>query len=297
MDKVQSIKYLLSTKKDVQWGITVNTVGTQIIEKNYTSYPPAELHPEGFYFDIHKGRILDSWQLLYIHAGKGKMRDAKGNVRQINCGEMILLRPGVWHSYCPDPETGWEEFWIGFKGPVIDDRARQGFLDKDVYDVGIRENIVSLYNDAIQIAAQEKPSYQQYLAGTVNMLLGLAVYQDMNRTFSSDYIACKIDSAKAIMRARFHENINLEDIAEETGMSYSWFRKKFREYTGISPARYILGLRIQEACRLLAESALSIKEISWRLNFDDSSYFSAMFLREVGMSPKEYRHRFSSDLP
>lgn len=176
-------------------------------------------------------------------------------------------------------------------------RARQGFLDKDIYNVGVRENIVSLYNDAIQIAVQEKPSYQQYLAGIVNMLLGLAVYQDMNRTFSSDYIAGKIDSAKAIMRARFHEDIELEDIARETGMSYSWFRKKFREYTGISPARYILGLRIQEACRLLAESALSIKEISWRLNFDDSSYFSAMFLREVGMSPKEYRGKFSSDLP
>lgn len=297
MDKVQSIKYLLSTPKDVQWGITINTVGTQIIEKGYSSYPPAEKHPEGFYFDIRKGRILDSWQLLYIHAGKGKIRDDKGNVQQINCGEMILLRPGVWHSYYPDPETGWEEFWIGFKGRVIDDRARHGFLNKTIYNVGVRENIVSLYNEAIQVAVQEKTSYQQYLAGVVNLLLGLAVYHDTNMTVSSDYITGKIDAAKAIMRAHFYDDIELEDIAKETGMSYSWFRKKFREYTGISPARYILGLRIQEACRLLVESTLSIKEISWKLNFDDSSYFSSMFLREVGMSPKEYRGKFTSDLP
>lgn len=54
------------------------------------------------FFNVNKGRILDSWQLLYIHSGKGTMYDEKGNVTQINCGEMILLRPGVWHSYTPD---------------------------------------------------------------------------------------------------------------------------------------------------------------------------------------------------
>ena len=107
--------------------------------------------------------------------------------------------------------------------------------------------------------------------------------------------ADKIDTAKSIIRKRFREAINLEEVAKEAGMSYSWFRKKFREYNGISPARYILGLRISEACRLLAESSLSIKEVAWNLNFDDNSYFSAMFLREVGMSPKEYRKKFSAN--
>ena len=294
MDNIQSIKYLLSAKKDEQWGITINTVGTQTIEKDYVSYPPAEKHPEGFFFNVNKGRILDSWQLLYIHSGKDTMYDEKGNVTQINCGEMILLRPGVWHSYKPDLETGWEEFWIGFKGPVIDERAKLGFLSKTIYRVGVSEDIVSIYNDAIKIAIQEKPSYQQYLAGTVNMLLGLAVYRDTNHDVPTDYVSEKIDTAKHLIRSRFNENLDLEEIARDTGMSYSWFRKKFRELTGISPAKYILGLRIQEACRLLSESEFSIKEIAWRLNFDDASYFSAMFLREVGMSPKEYRSKFNA---
>lgn len=40
MDNIQSIKYLLSAKKDEQWGITINTVGTQTIEKDYVRYPP-----------------------------------------------------------------------------------------------------------------------------------------------------------------------------------------------------------------------------------------------------------------
>lgn len=53
MDNIQSIKYLLSAKKDEQWGITINTVGTQTIEKDYVSYPPAEKHPDAFFFNVN----------------------------------------------------------------------------------------------------------------------------------------------------------------------------------------------------------------------------------------------------
>ncbi len=292
MGKVQSIKYLISAPKDEEWGIVVNTVGTQTVEKGYASYPPAEKHPDGFYFDVKKGRILDSWQLLYIHSGRGVLYTAAGEEIPVNCGEMILLRPGVWHSYFPDRETGWEEYWIGFKGPVIEERREKGFLEKTVYSVGVKEDIVNLYNRAIQVAQQEKTSYQQLLAGVVNMLFGMAVYYDTNRAVAEDYAAAKIDAAKAIMREKFCEDLDLEALSKELGMSYSWFRKKFREYTSISPARYVLGLRIQEACRLLTESSLSIKEIAYSVNFDDNAYFSAMFLREVGMTPKEYQRKF-----
>lgn len=292
MDENKNIKYLLCAKRDENWGITVNTVGKQTIEKGYSTYPPQEKHPKGFYFDVHKGRILDSWQLLYIYSGKGCFYMEDGQMLEINCGDMILLKPGFWHSYLPSRETGWEEYWIGFRGPILTDRAASGFLDKSIFRVGVREDIVSLYNDAIQIAVQEKPSYQQYLAGTVNMLLGLTIYYDSNQSTAESYAADKINWAKALMKEKFRENLDLANIAQEAGMSYSWFRKKFREYTNISPARYILGLRIQEACRLLAESSLTIKEVAYSVQFDDCSYFSAMFLREVGMTPSEYRRRF-----
>lgn len=51
-------------------------------------------------------------------------------------------------------------------------------------------------------------------------------------------------------------------------------------------------LRLQEACRLLLGTAMSIKEIAFRLNYGDASYFSNMFRRNLGMTPLEYRNRF-----
>ena len=76
-------------------------------------------------------------------------------------------------------------------------------------------------------------------------------------------------------------------------MSYSWFRKMFRDYTNISPARYMQELRLQEACRLLSGTAMSIKEIAFRLGYSNALYFSAEFRRFTGESPRNFRRRLN----
>ncbi len=55
---------------------------------------------------------------------------------------------------------------------------------------------------------------------------------------------------------------------------------------------HIAGGFVDEGGRLLAESSLSIKEIAYSVNFDDNAYFATVFLREAGMTPKEYRRKF-----
>lgn len=94
------------------------------------------------------------------------------------------------------------------------------------------------------------------------------------------------------MRDEFSTGISPEEVARRVNMSYSWFRKMFRDYTNLSPARYMQQLRLQEACRLLSGTSLSIKEIAFRINCGDASYFSNLFRRHLRMTPVEYRMRF-----
>lgn len=75
----------------------------------------------------------------------------------------------------------------------------------------------------------------------------------------------------------------------EQGVSYSTFRKFFKEFTGLSPALYQQDLRLQRAKELLATTDLSIKEIAYRLCFDTPDYFSQKFKAKTGMTPREYR--------
>lgn len=296
MNPENYLKYLVNSPKDQMWGVTVDTVGSQTVEAGYTVYPPAVGHPSAFFFDVGKGRVLESYQLLYITAGRGSFFGADRQRVEVGAGDMILLRPDRWHSYMPDRETGWHEYWIGFRGPNIDSRFFSGFFDagQEVFRVGMREELTALYERAVGIAEKERSSYQQYLAGIANLLLGMAMYYHTNQQFVSLDVVGRIDRARRIIRDELYGGISPDEVAERVNMSYSWFRRMFRDYTGISPAHYMQELRLQEACRLLSGTAMSIKEIAFQLNFGDASYFSSMFRRRLRMTPVEYRRRFGA---
>ena len=99
----------------------------------------------------------------------------------------------------------------------------------------------------------------------------MTMYYHANHQFVSLDVVRQIDRARRIMREELYANISPDEVARRVNMSYSWFRKMFRDYTNISPARYMQELRLQEACRLLSGTAMSIKEIAFRLNYGDAS--------------------------
>ena len=117
------------------------------------------------------------------------------------------------------------------------------------------------------------------------------MYYSQNCQFD-DKAAEQIDKAKVIIRERLLQDISPEDVASAVNMSYSWFRKVFKEYTGLSPAHYMQELKVQQAKDLLATTRRSIKEIAYCLNFDDIPYFSKVFKKYTGLSPLAYREKF-----
>ena len=123
----------------------------------------------------------------------------------------------------------------------------------------------------------------------------MTMYYDRNQYFAESNLIEQINQAKIIMHEKILNPVTPEEIAQEVNMSYSWFRKKFKEYTGFSPAQYIIELRIQRAKKLLANTDMSIKEIAYYLNFDNLSYFSQIFKKQAGYTPVSYRRTFRVD--
>lgn len=287
----KQINYMVISDEDELWGMTVTTVGHQIISEGQ-EYPPGT-HPNGYYFDPEKGRILNEYQLLYITNGNGIF--TYGNDKQsclISEGKMFFLMPGVWHSYQPLPNTGWNEYWIGFRGPIIDKITEEGFFlnRQPVFTIGLNERIVDLYYKAIEIANEERAGYQQALSGIVMHILGLMYYRDKTRDFQNEDLIRKIKKAKVIMRESLYKSITPEQIALELNISYSGFRRAFREFTGTSPLKYIIELKLNEAKRLLSTTFLSVKEIAYQLNFENPDYFPVFFKKRTGLTPLEYRN-------
>lgn len=289
---MQISKYVLANDRDMQWGLTVSTVGYEEIAPG-DPYPTRG-HADGYYFHVEEGRELNEYQLLYITEGKGVFTSTHQQETELNEGDMFLLFPGEWHTYHPDPETGWKSYWIGFKGKNIDERVGLRFLlrEKPIYHIGFSSVIVQLYESAYATATAEEAYSQQLLAGIVNHLIGMMYSLERNIELNKNHAHVDmVNRARLRIREALESSLTIQQVAEELGVSYSNFRKLFKEYTGLSPAAYQQDPKLQRAKELLKTTNLSIKEIAYRLNFDSPDYFSAKFKIKTGRKPSEMRMR------
>ena len=289
---MQKSKYLLANERDALWGLTVSTVGYEEIAPG-EDYP-TKGHADGYYFNVEKGRTLNEYQLLYNPEGEGIFRTAHCPEIRLKPGDMFLLFPGEWHTYHPLTHTGWKSHWIGFKGRNMDDRVRAGFLspEKPVYHVGYSSVIEELYRSAYEQAVEEAAYSQQVMAGLVNHLIGKMYSLERNIELSKNQQQVDmINRARLRIRQALESDLTIQRVAEEMGVSYSNFRKLFKEFTGLSPATYQQELRLQRAKELLSTTDLTVKEIAYRLNFESPDYFSAKFKAKMGCKPSEIKIR------
>ena len=288
---MQESKYMLANERDAKWGLTVTTVGHEKIAP--TDDYPTKGHADGYYFELEKGRTLNEYQLLYNPEGEGVFHSASIKETRLRPGDMFLLFPGEWHSYHP-LGNGWESYWIGFKGKNMDERVATGFLSpqKPIYHIGYSAAIVSLYKEAFKVAFEEVAYSQQLMAGIVNHLVGMMYSLERNIQLSTRNQAHvnMISRARMMIRESLESPLTIQQVAEEMGVSYSNFRKLFKEHTGLSPAIYQQDLRLQRAKELLSTTDMSVKEIAYRLNFESPDYFSAKFKIKTGHRPSELRN-------
>ena len=278
--------YLIANKADEEYGCTVSVVGSQTISPD-EDYPSKE-HPPGYLFDPERGRILQEYQLLYIVKGRGEFANQTTSYDIVK-GTLVLLRPGVWHSYKPSKNEGWTEYFIGFSGEMADKAIENLFAeDEQIFNVGLKQEMVDLYQRAIEVAAEDRPSAQQLLCGIVMHLLGNLSYI-AHSAITADRMDQIIEQAKAIMQEKASQNIDLDMLAEQLNVSYSWFRKVFREYTGYPPAKYFMLVKLRRAQYLLVNTQESIKEIAFSLGFKSPEHFYTTFKRVMGSTPSIYR--------
>lgn len=288
-EKVEHYKYLQISPRDKSWGLAVTTAGFQHVRPG-DSYP-LSLHPSGYTFQENGRRVLNEYQIYYITHGSGYFESASCSRTRIEPGMMFMLFPGEWHSFAPDPETGWNDHWVGFNGSFMDDKIKAGFFTfkNCVFKVGVDEKITNTYLEILDILSEEKKAFQQIAASLVISLIGRIHYKDLNHNNGETYITRIINQSKAIMKEDFASNTPLNQIAQSLDISYSLFRREFKNRCGISPGQYRLELRLAKAKEMLHTTNMSIADISSRLHFECIGQFSTFFKKKTGLSPLEYR--------
>ena len=283
-------KYLLTHESDSRWGITVNTVGMQDVAAGST-YPVGD-HPEDYLFSPKKGRVLREAQIVYITKGSGWFESAHQPRTKLQAGDAVVLYPYEWHSYAPDPETGWSEAWIGFAGEEANALLRKFFPQKShpIFQVGVFDALCAAYEQAYAVAENLLPAYQQQLIGYVWLIITTVYARSQQLPYLDNPDMTGISNAIRYMRQHISSNIRMEKVAAEAGMGYSKFRKVFKDCTGFAPAQYFLRLKMERAKDYLQATDFSCKEITYRLGFDSASHFNKMFRLYEGVTPTQFRN-------
>lgn len=79
-----------------------------------------------------------------------------------------------------------------------------------------------------------------------------------------------------------------ETLGAELGLSLPHLNDVFKSYTGMTPFQYCLHVKINRAKEILAGGESSVKEIAWKVGFDDQYYFSRLFKKKTGYSPSQW---------
>jgi AraC-like DNA-binding protein len=284
-------RYFPISRRDMNWGLYVTTAGEARVAP-HTAYPPGG-HPKGYAFDWQQGRILEGFVLLYISSGRGTFESKAGFSANIEPGHAVLLFPKVWHRYTPDLETGWHEHWIGFDGKI----ARRWLQHKlfsaknPVVKINAEDTVLATFSRIMRSIRANRPALQQVLAGATHNLLGLIYSSQQAKPEHDAQNNNAIEYAITRIQNEFAGDLDMKLLAEELGVSYSWFRHTFSAHTGLSPHQYLLELRLVRARNLLAESELTIKEIATQTGFEDEFYFSRLFRQKLNLSPSQWRDR------
>lgn len=287
------LRYLTSNAADTDWGTVVTTIGHQFIPPK--GHYPLSVHPGAYHFKPQTGRILDEYQLVYITQGGGHFSSCQSGSEQqeVSAGTMIVLFPGQWHSYSPNPDSGWDEYWVGFRSSQFDKWVEKRFFtpEEPLLQIGLSATLVGLYEEILRFATEEKSGYQQMISSIVLHILGTVYYKKKNNLFPNAYMVDKINQARILMKDMESKPLSAEEIAATLGIGYSWFRQTFKEYTGISPVQYRQQQRLLRAKELLTGSSLSISEIAYSLQFENAGQFSTFFSRMEGINPSMFRKR------
>ncbi len=104
----------------------------------------------------------------------------------------------------------------------------------------------------------------------------------------------QIQKAQQWMEKNYKNKFSIDEVAESIGISPRHFKRRFKTATGETPLAYLQRLRIENAKRFLERTLDTVNEITWKVGYEDINSFRRLFIKHTGLSPKNYRNKFSS---
>lgn len=233
---------------------------------------------------------IDEHILIYCIFGYGYV-EIEGKVHKLSSGAFFIIRADTPHAYWAAEDFPWSIYWIHFSGnrcEYLKSRFRKGpfIIPEQASRIDDRAD---LFNEILTVLESgfrnENLEFCNFLFGS---LLASFLYPDTYRAAKGILGADPIDNAIFFMQDNLDKPLKIEGIAKHVNLSKSHLSRVFKSKTGSSPIDYFISLKMQEAIRLLSNQSLRINEVAYTLGYLDPFYFSRLFKKHIGVSPRVF---------
>ena len=233
----------------------------------------------------------NDYQLLYINSGKA-IFVFNGKEQIVEAGSIVLFQPKQPQLYYYDSAHKPIVYWIHFSGREADQILNHYNLfskDKNIFHIGICQNLPSLFKQIITELQLLKEMYEEMIVYKFQEILLHINRSLMNISVKNDNISELISQAKIYFNENYNQNINVNNYANSINMTPCWFIKKFKEATGVTPIQYLLNIRLTTAKELLRSKKYNVSEVATAVGYENILYFSRIFTKHIGISPSKYK--------
>ncbi|MGZ3756759.1 MAG: AraC family transcriptional regulator [Mucilaginibacter sp.] len=231
--------------------------------------------------------------LIYCIDGKGLVK-IQSSSYTIGPGEYLVIPQGYPHSYETDEKNPWTIYWCHFKGEQADEFVKK-IISKSgsyKYSIDFLTKRIELF-DQLYMYLEQGYSYENITYSNILFLQFLSSFV-FNEKFKSTIKAESddiLEKSISFMQENVGSQLTLKDLASHVNCSASHYCALFRKKNGTAPIEYFNHLKIQKACQYLQFTPLRVSEIAVKIGVADPFYFSRLFTKTMGISPKEYRER------
>lgn len=259
----------------------------------------------GFPFRVRSvGYLKDNWHNderrnkdtfifgLTLSARDGMIhRLINGREIRARCPSVGLLRPGeYWQNLSPSP---WDELFFSYQPSVLEVFDALGLKLPNFWGAAITPTLVNALRTLFQLIKNH------HSTGNIDRIDSICFHIMMECLITAvapandDHVDTIVKEALLLMRMNYCDPFDMQAFLRKRGIGYRTFLRKWNATMPKTPTQYALDLRMEEACRLLDETSLSVKAIAAELHFEDQLYFSRLFRRHESVSPRQYRERGS----
>lgn len=238
----------------------------------------------------------DVIEIVLVTSGRG-LYSIDGVRYEITRGDLLFYNSGVVHDEPSGPNDKTNRYCCAVGGLAIMG-LRENALIKDAetpvrhlseVQCGQIERLMEALF-ATLVAGEEDAGHYLMMA-LLSTVWHVLHAEERPREESSNVLGQRI---KTYIDQCFAEDISLQSIADHLRVSPYYLSHVFKDMTGYSPLQYIVRRRIGEAQTLLIETSEPVTRIAAAVGYGNPSHFNALFAKNVGMTPREYRRNYTS---